>query len=134
MDLHSQRFTRSSRQARCQTPGSGSLTKIRHRNSESGHAVSNWRRSNVLSMASFEADLHLHTRENCREPEASGHSGQVDTYIRSHGSAICCPLPGRKHWFGSVSGKYQGAIFSNDLNTDVVHGAPGSYNPFFTGM
>jgi iron complex outermembrane receptor protein len=41
-------------------------------------------------------------------------------------------LANRNRWTGSASGRYQSAVFSTDTNTDIVHGVPGSYNPFFT--
>ena len=41
-------------------------------------------------------------------------------------------LANRNRWLGSVSGRYQSAVFSTDTNTDIVHGVPGGYSPFFT--
>jgi iron complex outermembrane receptor protein len=41
-------------------------------------------------------------------------------------------LVNRGRFSGSLSGRYQSAVFSTDVNTDVVRGVPGSYAPFFT--
>jgi iron complex outermembrane receptor protein len=57
--------------------------------------------------------------------------GKRIPYVPAHVAAFVA-LFDRNRWFGSASGKYQSAIFSTDLNTDVVKGVPGSYNPFFT--
>jgi iron complex outermembrane receptor protein len=34
-------------------------------------------------------------------------------------------------WSATVTGRYQGDVFSTDTNTDIVNGVPGSYDPFF---
>jgi iron complex outermembrane receptor protein len=57
--------------------------------------------------------------------------GKRIPYLPRHTTAFVI-IADRGRWFASASGKYQSAIFSTDLNTDVVKGVPGSYNPFFT--
>lgn len=37
----------------------------------------------------------------------------------------------KARWSATWTGRYTGAVFSSDTNTDVVTGVPGSYNPFF---
>jgi iron complex outermembrane recepter protein len=71
---------------------------------------------------------HARITEN---PSLPATVGKRIPYVPSHVASFTA-LFDRKRWFGSASGKYQGAIFSTDVNTDVVHGVPGSYNPFFT--
>lgn len=34
-------------------------------------------------------------------------------------------------WSATVTGRYQGDVYSTDTNTDIVNGVPGSYDPFF---
>jgi len=41
-------------------------------------------------------------------------------------------LANHGRWLGSVSGRYQSAVFSTDTNIDTTRGVPGSYGPFFT--
>jgi iron complex outermembrane receptor protein len=41
-------------------------------------------------------------------------------------------LGARGPWSGSLTGRYAGATFTTDTNTDVAKGVPGAYDPFFT--
>jgi iron complex outermembrane receptor protein len=40
-------------------------------------------------------------------------------------------LGNRKRWTGSLGGRYVSSLYSANTNTDVVHGVPGSYDPYF---
>jgi outer membrane receptor protein involved in Fe transport len=40
-------------------------------------------------------------------------------------------LAQHKRWTGSLTGRYAGATFSQDNNSDVVKGVPGAYDPYF---
>jgi iron complex outermembrane receptor protein len=40
-------------------------------------------------------------------------------------------LLNRNRWTGSVTGRYQDAVFTTDINSDTTRGVPTSYNPFF---
>jgi iron complex outermembrane receptor protein len=41
-------------------------------------------------------------------------------------------LASRGRFSGTLAGRYQSAVFSTDVNSDVVRGVPGGYSPFFT--
>jgi iron complex outermembrane recepter protein len=36
-----------------------------------------------------------------------------------------------RRWSGSLGGRYISALYSTNTNTDIVHGVPGSYDPYF---
>jgi iron complex outermembrane receptor protein len=40
-------------------------------------------------------------------------------------------LTRHRRWTGSLTGRYAGATFSQDNNSDVVKGVPGAYDPYF---
>lgn len=37
----------------------------------------------------------------------------------------------KRRWSGSIGGRYVSALYSTNTNTDIVHGVPGSYDPYF---
>jgi len=37
----------------------------------------------------------------------------------------------RRRWSGSIGGRYISALYTTNTNTDIVHGVPGSYDPYF---
>lgn len=63
-------------------------------------------------------------------PQLPATEGKRIPYVPAHMTSFMALL-NRGRWFGSVSGRYQGGVFSTDVNNDMVSGVPGSYNPFF---
>ena len=56
--------------------------------------------------------------------------GKRVTYVPRH-QAPGMLLAARTKWSASLSGRYVGHCFGTDLNTDVVTGVPGSFDPYF---
>lgn len=57
-------------------------------------------------------------------------AGNRVTFIPDHMASVQLFANWDK-WTGSLSGHYTGTVFTNDTNTDVVKGVPGSYSPYF---
>jgi len=57
--------------------------------------------------------------------------GKRVPFVPAHMASFSALIDGRRP-YAALTGRYQGAVFSTDVNTDVVRGVPGSYNPFFT--
>jgi iron complex outermembrane receptor protein len=85
----------------------------------------------ILSWLQLRGSYTHNNAQITDNPAIPNSVGKQVTYVPKH-QASGMLLAARAKWSASLAGRYVGHSFGTDLNTDVVTGVPGSFDPFFT--
>ena len=81
-------------------------------------------------MAPFDANLHLQRLSHHGKQRRPSFTRSLRDQC-SEEVANFSIVGSRRRWSGSIGGRYVSALYSTNTNTDIVHGVPGSYDPYF---
>jgi iron complex outermembrane receptor protein len=85
---------------------------------------------NALSWLQLRQNYSWTDARIMRNDSAPQTVGKRVPYVPRHIASFIATAS-RRQWTATLTGRYVGEIFSNDTNSDIVKGVPGSYDPYF---